>query len=201
MKRHRGTTVVKQQNHLQNKSKAVDETNWAERTWQQQDSTPALTTIVLFRPCHMTRLAFVVSLLIHRSLDCIGATSTTVVARELLPSSPLVLARFRQVSDHHTGVSFAELMKCAGAISPTLPSSPFLRSGSFKMRFWKRTGTLVCRSMDWRECPTWVIVLTRTRVGVSHSLCLVGSCSSADGGSSSWSEIWGHLKIPMGGIV
>jgi hypothetical protein len=98
------TTLVKQQDHLQNLTEAVDETNRAECTWQQQDSSPALGTIVLFRPDHMTRLAFVVSLLIHRSLDRVRATSPTVVARELLPGSPLVLARIRQVSDHHTGV-------------------------------------------------------------------------------------------------
>jgi len=69
----------------------------------------------------MTCLAFVVSLLIHRSLDYIRATSPAVVARELLPGNSLVLARFCQVSDHHTGVSFAELVKCAGAIFPILP--------------------------------------------------------------------------------
>jgi hypothetical protein len=72
----------------------------------------------------MTRLAFVVSLLVHRSLDGIRATSPAIVARELLPGSSLVLARFRQVSDHHTGVSFAELVKCAGAILPILPILP-----------------------------------------------------------------------------
>jgi hypothetical protein len=80
----------------------------------------------------MTRLAFVVSLLIHRSLDRVRATSPTVVARELLPGSPLVLARIRQVSDHHTGVSFAELVECAGAISPILPILPIPSIGFFQ---------------------------------------------------------------------
>jgi hypothetical protein len=69
----------------------------------------------------MTCLAFVVSLFVHRSLHCNRATSPAVVARELLPGSSLVLARFCQVSDHHTGVSYAELVKCAGAIFPILP--------------------------------------------------------------------------------
>jgi hypothetical protein len=149
----------------------------------------------------MTCLAFVVSLFVHRSLHCIRATSPAVVARELLPGSSLVLARFCQVSDHHTGVSYAELVKCAGAISPTLPSSPFLRSGSFKMRCWKRAGTLVCRSMDWRECPALESTLTVTRVGVSHSCCLVGAGSGVGVRFSLSFEIWGHLKIPTGGIV
>jgi hypothetical protein len=153
---------------------------------------------VLLRADHMARLAFVVSLLIHRDLDCVRATSPAVVVRELLPRSSPVFARLRQMSDHHTDVS---LLGLCGAAARFSPSSPFLRSGPFKMPCWKRTGTLVFRLMDWRECPILESTLTVTRVGVSHSSSLVGARSGVGVRSSLLSATWGHLKIPTGGIV
>lgn len=67
---------------------------------------------MLLLPDHLTRVAFVVSLIIQRILDYVGRTIPAVIFRELLPRSPPVLGRFRQVSDHHADVSFAEFRMC-----------------------------------------------------------------------------------------
>jgi hypothetical protein len=71
---------------------------------------------VLLLPNHLTRVAFVVSLIIQRVLDDVGGTIFAVIFRELLPRSSPVFGRFRQVSDHHTDASFAECGRCSSAI-------------------------------------------------------------------------------------
>jgi hypothetical protein len=83
---------------------------------QHQCSSPTLGTVVLLLPDHLTRVAFVVSRIIQRLLDYVGGTIPAVIFRELLPCSSPVLGRFRQVSDHHADVSFAEFGRFFGAI-------------------------------------------------------------------------------------
>lgn len=80
--------------YLQDISKAIDETNLAERSWQQQDSSLTLATVVLLVPDHVTLLAFAVSLVVQRGPDCARVAFPSAVIRELLPSRSPVLARF-----------------------------------------------------------------------------------------------------------
>jgi hypothetical protein len=158
--------------HLQNISKAAERTGRVDcNCHQQHSSLPLAVTVVPLIPNHVTCIALVISLIVQRSLDCIRVAFWAVVARELLPRSFPVFARFCQVPDHHTDVSFAEFVRCADAFSPG-PSV-----GCLDDRSWERSGTPVSFLMALRVCPSSVSTLTLTRVGVSHSCCLGGSRS------------------------
>lgn len=81
--------------HLQNISKAAERTGRVEcNCHQQHSSLPLTVTVVPLIPNHVTCIALVISLIVQRSLGCIRVAFWAVVARELLPRSFPVFARF-----------------------------------------------------------------------------------------------------------
>ena len=90
LKRH-----ITTRSHLQNISKAAERTGRVEcNCHQQHSSLPLTVTVVPLIPNHVTCIALVISLIVQRSLGCIRVAFWAVVARELLPRSFPVIARF-----------------------------------------------------------------------------------------------------------
>jgi hypothetical protein len=117
---------------------------------------------VLLLPDHLTRVAFVVSRIIQRLLDYVGGTIPAVIFRELLPCSSPVLGRFRQVSDHHADVSFAEFGRFFGAIF----RGPSVRS-VYDLSLLAR----------WHAC----LLLNVVACVAGYSQCFVSHSSASDG--------------------